>query len=109
MIVDTKKCAALAALCGMVLGGCQTGPQNVVPEVASLTGRGQRSAPAAVLLRGRELYTTRCTECHLPQPIAKYSIAQWHTIVGEMAPRAKLNSDDRSALEAYVAAVRAAP
>ncbi|MGI9087362.1 MAG: hypothetical protein ACR2HH_06425 [Chthoniobacterales bacterium] len=109
MHISIKKRAALGALCGLFLSACRTAFQNTAPEVASLTTPGSVGAPTAVLERGRKILTTRCTECHLQQPIQNYTVPQWHAIVRVMAPRAKLSEADRAALESYLVAARASP
>lgn len=58
------------------------------------------------LERGRKIYTTSCTECHVARPVANYSVAQWRHYVEIMAPRAGLPPQDRAALEAYLIAAR---
>jgi hypothetical protein len=52
------------------------------------------------------IYTTRCTECHVARTIANYSVSQWRHYLSIMAPRAKLATEDRAALENYVIAAR---
>jgi len=98
----------LGALCVLVIGGCETGPNAAFPTasaVAAHAGAAQ-SADIATLERGRKIYTTSCTECHVARPIADYSVARWRHYVGIMAPRAGLQPSDRAALEAYVVAAR---
>ncbi|HEX4666999.1 MAG TPA: hypothetical protein VH207_10390 [Chthoniobacterales bacterium] len=100
--------AGLAAICLFTLGSCGTNPNMAFPPaqtVPTRTGAGQ-SANIATLERGRKIYTTSCTECHVARPIAKYSVSQWHHYVGIMAPRAGLTPDDRAAVESYVVAAR---
>ena len=58
----------------------------------------------ATLSRGRVLYTTRCTECHVARPITKFSAGQWRVLVERMAPRARLNAADQVAVESYLVA-----
>ena len=99
---------ALGALCALVLGSCESNPNRAFPTaraVAAHTGGG-RDLDVATLERGRKIYTTSCTECHVARPIAHYSVAQWHHYVKIMAPRAGLQPNDRTALEAYVVAAR---
>ena len=100
---------ALGALCILALGSCESNPNTAFPTaraVAAHPGGGGRDLDAAVLERGRKIYTTSCTECHVARPIAHYSVAQWHHYVEIMAPRAGLLANDRAALEAYVVAAR---
>ncbi len=98
----------LGAVCVLSYGSCNTNPNAVFPTaraVASHPGAGH-DLDLATLARGRKIYTTSCTECHVARPIAHYSVAQWHHYVEIMAPRAGLQRADRAALEAYVVAAR---
>jgi hypothetical protein len=104
----SARLAGIGALCLLGIGGCETSPNAAFPTasaVAAHAGAGH-SADLATLERGRKIYTTSCTECHVARPIANYSIASWQHYVGIMAPRAGLQSSDRAALEAYVVAAR---
>ena len=108
MNLRSARLAGLGAFCLLVIGGCETSPNAAFPTasaVAARAGAGQ-SADIATLERGRKIYTTSCTECHVARPIANYSVARWQHYVGIMAPRAGLQSSDRAALEAYVVAAR---
>jgi mono/diheme cytochrome c family protein len=98
----------LGGVCLFTLGSCGTNPDAAFPtvhSVAAQTGAGQ-STNIATLERGRKIYTTSCTECHVARPIGNYSVSQWHHYVGIMAPRAGLTPGDRAAVEAYVVAAR---
>jgi mono/diheme cytochrome c family protein len=66
----------------------------------------QATADLATLERGRKIYTTSCTECHVARTIGHYSEEQWHYYIGIMAPRAGLQPNDRAALQAYLLAAR---
>ena len=108
MNLRSARLAGLGAFCLLVIGGCETSPNAAFPTasaVASRAGAGQ-SADIATLERGRKIYTTSCTECHVARPIADYSVASWRHYVEIMAPRAGLQPNDRAALEAYVVAAR---
>jgi len=108
MNLRSARSTCFGALCLLVIGGCETSPHTAFPTpsaVVARAGAGQ-SADIATLERGRKIYTTSCTECHVARPIANYSVARWQHYVGIMAPRAGLQSSDRAALEAYVVAAR---
>src|SRR5580765_2203604 len=91
----------LVAVCLGLLGGCQSSPNNAFPTAQALAGvNGGQDLSVATLERGRKIYTTRCTECHVARTIAHYTPAQWLHYVGIMAPRAGLQPADRAALEA---------
>jgi cytochrome c5 len=97
---------ALIALCSLALADCGTSVQNSAPAVQSLTVTARRGAMVGTLTRGREIFTMRCAECHVLQPISKYSVEQWQKIVDVMAPRANLSASNRVALRDYLTAAR---
>lgn len=92
----------------LVLGGCQHSPEAAFPTPAAVAlSRSGRGAEVSTLERGRKIYTTSCTECHVARPIAHYSVEQWHYFVKIMSPRAGLQPPDQAALETYLIAARA--
>ncbi|MEO7723557.1 MAG: hypothetical protein ABIU29_02545 [Chthoniobacterales bacterium] len=108
MKIQTVYYLALGAFCALALGSCESDPNTAFPTarvVAAHPGSGS-DLDVMTLERGRKIYTTSCTECHVARPIAHYSVAQWHHYVDIMAPRAGLQPNDRAALEAYVVAAR---
>ncbi len=60
------------------------------------------AAASSPLTRGRQLYVTTCAKCHAPEPVTKYSAAEWHRIMPEMVEETKLSPADASAVTAYV-------
>ena len=97
----------LAAVSVTLLSGCQTGPSDAFPTGEALAHTGNAHATElSTLERGRKIYATRCTECHVARPIAGQSVEQWRHVIDIMAPRAGLQPDDRAALEAYLVAAR---
>lgn len=98
---------SLIALCVFGAVSCGTDSAALYPTATAIVGaspshRGNKEAFAL----GRKIYTTRCTECHVARPIGQLTIAQWHHVVGIMAPRAELSQPEQSALEAYLVAAR---
>ena len=98
----------LICFCVLVVGGCETSPNSAFPTAGAVTAATgeKQNADFATLERGRKIYTTACTECHVARSIAHYSVAQWHHYVSIMAPRAGLKPQDQAAVEAYVVAAR---
>ncbi|HEY3661860.1 MAG TPA: hypothetical protein VGL24_01770 [Chthoniobacterales bacterium] len=98
----------VASFCGILLGSCGTNPNAAFPTAHAVTAaRGEKEgSDFATLERGRKIYTTACTECHVARAISHYSVAQWHHYVSIMAPRAGLKPQDQAAVEAYVVAAR---
>jgi mono/diheme cytochrome c family protein len=108
MNLRTGRLIGLGACCVFALGSCETNPTAAFPPahaLAATVGAGQ-NADVATLDRGRKIYTTSCTECHVARPIAQHSVEEWRHFIAIMAPRAALQPADRAALEAYVIAAR---
>ncbi len=87
-----------------LLSGCVVAPPVTPRMLASAGGVSER-----VLNEGRELYGGRCTHCHAPDPIWKYSIPRWREITEDMAPRSKLRPEQKAALLAYLEAAHKMP
>ncbi|MEO5719510.1 MAG: hypothetical protein ABIR29_13195 [Chthoniobacterales bacterium] len=98
----------LGVFCILAFGSCESHPDTAFPTASVVAASAGNGPPAevATLERGRKIYTTSCTECHVARPIAHYSVAQWHHYVSIMSPRAGLPPNDQAALEAYVVAAR---
>jgi mono/diheme cytochrome c family protein len=88
----------------MLLVAACSGLDTGVPPVASLG----TAAASADVARGRQLYVTSCAKCHSPEPVRRYSAADWQKrILPEMAELTKLTAAETAAVEAYVLAVLA--
>jgi mono/diheme cytochrome c family protein len=66
-----------------------------------------QSADHGQLLRGRDLYLTRCAKCHRLEPIGRYSEPKWEEILPDMAHESKLKPEQLADLRAYVLAAHA--
>ena len=56
----------------------------------------------AQLNQGKELYSTRCTECHDAKVIDNFTKEQWNVILPKMSKKAKLSGEDNALVHAYV-------
>ncbi len=92
--------AGLAILLG-VAGCASTDLSRVAPVPEAPTTAG--------VLRGRSIYVTRCAKCHAPEPVRKYSAAQWREIIPDMAEETRLSAADTQAVTDYIFAVLALP
>ncbi len=92
--------AAAAAAVSLVLASC-AGIETVAPPAAKLAARGRDTAQ---LEAGRVVYLENCTRCHTPEPVRKYTAAQWPGIIAEMADQTKLTPEQHRAVLAYVLA-----
>ena len=94
-------------VCLLRLDGCAAGSSAAFPTAQEIVRKeGAELADTATLQRGRQIFASRCTECHVARRIDKYSVAEWHHFIGMMAPRAGLKPADRAALESYIISAR---
>lgn len=101
--------AALCLLLAFMGAGCLTLDQ-IAPPVS-------RVAPASEALpgglgwqdleEGRIIYLTDCAKCHNPEPIAKYSHAQWANLMPKMIRESRLDDQRAHQVTAYVDSVLA--
>ena len=110
--VAKRRVRALLALVGALtsvfeITSCETGNYipPVTPKMAAIS-HGKQRADVSTLERGRRLFAHRCIECHILQPMWKYSREDWPHIVDDMSHRASLTPNDRDAVIAYILAVR---
>jgi mono/diheme cytochrome c family protein len=95
------------SVCLLLLAGCAGGSNAAFPTAQEIVSKGGAElTDTAALQRGRQIFASRCTECHVARPIDKYSVAEWHHFIGTMAPRAGLKPAERAALESYIITAR---
>jgi hypothetical protein len=61
-------------------------------------------ASAKDLATGRNLFVSRCVECHTLPSVAKHSPGEWPHLVSRMADRANLSASDQEAITVYLRA-----
>ncbi|MDZ4821827.1 MAG: hypothetical protein SH856_00020 [Flavobacteriales bacterium] len=85
-------------------------PKLLVPTQVD-ADRGQKTFPGLTLSEvneGKMLYETHCDKCHpLKKPESRTEM-EWHTIVPEMAGRAKIDEVTESKILKYVLTMREA-
>ena len=91
---------AVTSMSTMVMVGAPSMKSSVTVAVVA-------TRPSDQLNLGRQLYITRCTKCHSPEPILKYSASKWEEIVADMAEETKLTARETAAVRDYVMAVLA--
>jgi len=76
------------------------------PEVspALIANARPNHASAKDLATGRNLFVSRCLECHTLPSVTKHSPDEWPTLVSRMSGRANLSASDQSAIIAYLRA-----
>jgi mono/diheme cytochrome c family protein len=68
---------------------------------AALVGK---HSDASQLTTGRNVFVTRCIECHTLPRIRDHGASEWPHLVDTMAPRANLTPAEHEALIAYILA-----
>jgi cytochrome c5 len=56
----------------------------------------------ATLAQGQALYESSCGRCHDLKDPSKYTVAEWRPIMERMAPKAKLNMEQKTDVLTYV-------
>jgi cytochrome c5 len=54
------------------------------------------------LCQGRRIYLTKCTRCHAPEPVLKYTRSEWDRIMPDMIGDTRLSAVDAEAVTRYV-------
>lgn len=72
------------------------------PVVAAYQG-GQ---PTEQIRNGREVFITKCTECHRQYDPASFPGASWDNIMGSMRGKAKLRGNESEDLNRFIKSVR---
>ena len=66
-------------------------------------GNSASSAPAdPIYTHGKQIYRTKCAKCHAPEPVRRYSPAEWEELMPEMIEETNLNSAEITAVWSYI-------
>jgi|SRR5947209_9056959 len=99
-----KRIVVIISLAMMIaFEGCETTSSNVPPVTAAMAGD---KSKVRELRAGRELFLSRCIDCHSLPPIARYSASEWPPLVRKMSGRAHLKAEQRDEIVAYILAVK---
>lgn len=107
--MKTLCCLAVAAVALLALVSCESTNYGPPPVTAQMAKTGSHRVTMATLQEGRNLYVSRCIECHTLPVVSRYPAAQWPRIVDEMAERASLQPAQHNAVLAYILAAHAQP
>jgi hypothetical protein len=77
-------------------------PPTITP--ALIANASPDHASARDLATGRNLFVSRCVECHTLPSVTKHSPGEWPHLVSRMAGRANLSASEQSAVIAYLRA-----
>ncbi len=99
--------ALVAALMMSLLPSCVS-IETAAPPVPTVASASQKNYQQ--LCTGRELYLGKCTKCHSPEVIKKFSLEDWTgDIMPSMVKKSKINPAEESCLMAYITTVSKAP
>ncbi len=99
----------IASACLWAVSGCATTDQLAPPvDERTIVLGGDDGLDRETLVRGREIYLTKCTHCHSPEPIDLYPLAEWPSILDRMAVQTNLSVREQADLRAYVTTTRRA-
>ncbi len=99
--------AVFAALLTALLPSCVSIETAAlpVPLVASASQQNYQQ-----LRTGRKLYLGKCTKCHSPEVIKKFSLEDWTgDIMPSMVKKSKISPEEESCLLAYLTTVSKTP
>lgn len=92
----------------LALGGCETTQQSA-PFAREQLDAGQYSAEQLNAFDvGRDIYLRRCSTCHSIEPINRYSIDKWQSILPGMSDEAGLSEGETRQLADYILTLRIA-
>lgn len=88
----------------LVITAAITGCKSLSQIAPPVDDRLVMTSGAAVqtLERGRSIYLTPCTACHVAEPIHDYSRQAWAKILPEMAKASKLDPQQAADVRAYI-------
>jgi mono/diheme cytochrome c family protein len=95
---------ALIFIFMLVLPGCASFAPP--PEISPALIDNARSdhADAKELAIGRNLFVTRCLECHTLPSVTKHTREEWPHLVTRMSSRANLSAGEQAAIVVYLRA-----
>ncbi len=99
----------IVSACLWAVSGCATTDQLAPPVDERTVALGDDDGlDRETLVRGREVYLTRCTHCHSPEPIDLYPLEEWPSILDRMVAQSRLSAREQTDLRAYVTTTRRA-
>ena len=104
-----RRAPLLMVMASLFIGACATAdfapPPAVSPSLIASARLDRLSAQE--LSMGREVFVSRCLECHTLPSVGKYSRKEWPQLVARMAARANLSASDQRTVTGYLRAASA--
>lgn len=74
----------------------------VTPPADTLAVAPTPPAPPPAVTAGKELFLAKCGKCHALKQPETFTSDRWTAIMERMAPKARLNEDEKKNVVAYV-------
>lgn len=101
--MSAMRTISAAAVAALVVFGCVTIDEMAPPITPSMQTIAEREGYSVRQLEhGRQLYLTDCVKCHSPEPVTRYTLAEWHEIMPRMARDSNFSPEQEAAVTAYV-------
>lgn len=111
-----KKVFLMACVAGLFLAACKSKSKTTAaapvtvstdPSDASLAAVKTKYPDATmdVLQKGHSIYYGACTRCHGAKSITRHDEKEWVGILDNMAPKAKLQPEEKDAVWKYIMSV----
>jgi mono/diheme cytochrome c family protein len=89
----------------LLISACATNSFVPPPVSPTLIDRAQLDhATPQQLAAGRQLFASRCLECHTLPSVTKYQRDEWPHLVRRMSARANLTAGEENSIVAYLRA-----
>jgi mono/diheme cytochrome c family protein len=95
--MKTKSLQFFASL--LILVGTACAPAIYTPSPSTVK---DPTVKMEDLLAGRALYMDKCSSCHSLKQPKKFNAAEWNKILDKMAPKAKINDEQRKLVYQFV-------
>lgn len=93
----------------LVLSACAAMLPQVSPMQAEWAAHQWPGMDAAQLEEARALYAARCSGCHNVILPKENSIEEWDVMLNKMAPKAKINEQEKETIRRYIVSAIAVP
>jgi len=93
----------LMIVSGLLLFSCATKNKTVTetpPKIAEIAS--VKDFDAAVVAKGKVIYTTNCAKCHKLYDAKDFKLADWKPILDDMAHKAKLTDEQKGQVWEYL-------
>ena len=101
---STKSIFAIVITAIVILTACShksTPTAAAAPQQAPVQFN-MMAAGSPSVMEGERVYNAKCGKCHDLKKPSEYNAKEWTSIMKSMAPKAKLNEEERTNVMAYV-------